>query len=59
MTVHWWLPEVRLWNEIYSSLIVYVLLQAMFRLMGKREAAPMPAFVFTLLPTAQPTESPR
>jgi uncharacterized membrane protein YcaP (DUF421 family) len=47
--VHWWLPEVPLWEKIYRSLIVYVFLLVMFRLMGKREVAQMTVFDLVVL----------
>jgi uncharacterized membrane protein YcaP (DUF421 family) len=47
--MHWWLPEVPVAEKIVRSLIVYVFLLVLFRLMGKREVAQMTVFDLVVL----------
>ena len=47
--MHWWLPEIPTGEKILRSLIVYVFLLVMFRLMGKREVAQMTVFDLVVL----------
>jgi uncharacterized membrane protein YcaP (DUF421 family) len=47
--MHWWLPEVPVAEKIVRSLVVYVFLLALFRLMGKREVAQMTVFDLVVL----------
>ena len=35
--MHWWLPEVSVAEKIIRSLIVYIFLLIMFRLLSKRQ----------------------
>jgi uncharacterized membrane protein YcaP (DUF421 family) len=47
--MHWWLPEIPLGEKILRSLVVYVFLLVLFRLMGKREVAQMTVFDLVVL----------
>jgi len=47
--MHWWLPDIPLAEKIVRSLVVYVFLLVLFRLMGKREVAQMTVFDLVVL----------
>ena len=47
--MHWWLPDVSVMEKILRSLIVYVFLLAMFRLLGKRQVGQMTPFDLIVL----------
>jgi len=47
--MHWWLPEIPVGEKILRSLIVYLFLLIMFRLLGKREVAQMTVFDLIVL----------
>ncbi len=47
--VHWWLPEIPVWEKILRSVVVYTFLLVMFRLLGKRQVAQMTAFDLIVL----------
>jgi uncharacterized membrane protein YcaP (DUF421 family) len=47
--MHWWQPEIPLVEKIVRSLVVYVFLLVLFRLMGKREVAQMTVFDLVVL----------
>jgi uncharacterized membrane protein YcaP (DUF421 family) len=47
--MHWWLPDIPVWEKIFRAVIVYVFLLVMFRLLGKRQVAQMTAFDLIVL----------
>lgn len=47
--MHWWLPEIPVVEKILRSLIVYVFLLIMFRLLGKRQVGQMTPFDLIVL----------
>ncbi len=47
--MHWWLPEIPIIEKILRSLIVYVFLLVMFRLLGKRQVGQMTPFDLIVL----------
>ncbi len=47
--LHWWLPEIPVWEKILRSVAVYTFLLVMFRLLGKRQVAQMTAFDLIVL----------
>ncbi|MFY9529645.1 MAG: YetF domain-containing protein [Candidatus Acidiferrales bacterium] len=46
---HWWLPEISPGEKILRSLIVYVFLLIMFRLLGKRQVGQLTPFDLIVL----------
>jgi uncharacterized membrane protein YcaP (DUF421 family) len=46
---HWWLPEISVGEKILRSLICYLFLLVMFRLLGKREVGQMTPFDLIVL----------
>src|SRR5579863_4347851 len=46
---HWWLPEIPVGEKILRSLICYLFLLVMFRLLGKREVGQMTPFDLIVL----------
>jgi uncharacterized membrane protein YcaP (DUF421 family) len=47
--MHWWLPEISPGEKILRSLIVYLFLLVMFRLLGKRQVGQMTPFDLIVL----------
>jgi uncharacterized membrane protein YcaP (DUF421 family) len=47
--MHWWLPEVPVLEKIIRSLVVYIFLLIMFRLLGKRQVGQMTPFDLIVL----------
>jgi uncharacterized membrane protein YcaP (DUF421 family) len=47
--MHWWVPEISISEKILRSLIVYVFLLLMFRLVGKRQVGQMTPFDLIVL----------
>jgi uncharacterized membrane protein YcaP (DUF421 family) len=47
--MHWWVPEISVTEKILRSLIVYLFLLGMFRLLGKRQVGQMTAFDLIVL----------
>jgi uncharacterized membrane protein YcaP (DUF421 family) len=47
--MHWWLPEVSVGEKIIRSLIVYIFLLIMFRVLGKRQVGQMTPFDLIVL----------
>lgn len=47
--MHWWMPEIPVGEKIVRSLVVYLFLLVMFRLLGKREVAQMTVFDLIVL----------
>lgn len=47
--MHWWLPEIPVGEKILRSLIVYLFLLIMFRLLGKRQVGQMTSFDLIVL----------
>lgn len=46
---HWWLPEISPGEKILRSLVVYLFLVIMFRLLGKRQVGQMTPFDLIVL----------
>lgn len=47
--MHWWLPEIPVWEKIARPIIVYVFLLVMFRFLGKRQVGQMTPFDLVVL----------
>ena len=47
--MHLWLPDIQLVEKVARSIVVYVLLLAAFRLVGKRQLGPMTPFHLVVL----------
>lgn len=47
--MHWWMPEVSIGEKILRSLIIYVFLLIMFRLLGKRQVGQLTSFDLIVL----------
>jgi uncharacterized membrane protein YcaP (DUF421 family) len=47
--MHWWLPEISIWEKVFRSLLVYGFLLLVFRLLGKRQVGQMTPFDLIVL----------
>ncbi len=47
--MHWWIPEIPVWEKIIRSLLVYGFLLLVFRLLGKRQVGQMTPFDLIVL----------
>lgn len=47
--MHWWMPEISVWEKIFRSLVVYGFLLLAFRLLGKRQVGQMTPFDLIVL----------
>jgi uncharacterized membrane protein YcaP (DUF421 family) len=47
--VHWWIPDLPLWEKITRPIVVYLFILIMFRLLGKRQVAQMTPFDLVVL----------
>jgi uncharacterized membrane protein YcaP (DUF421 family) len=47
--MHWWIPEIPVWEKIFRSLAVYGFLLLVFRLLGKRQVGQMTPFDLIVL----------
>jgi len=47
--MHWWIPDIPVWEKIVRPIVVYLFILAMFRLLGKRQVAQMTPFDLVIL----------
>ena len=47
--MHWWIPEIPIYEKIFRSLVVYLFLVIVFRLLGKRQVGQLTPFDLIVL----------